>query len=363
MIASFYDKGLKGLLNNASLRIDNNSYKLIKRPVELNELTCTCEAFTENINPTFLVISDARGRYIYGSLAGVPVLNSDNKTEINGTDIKSVLSCDVILDKQDFASVNEAINYIFVQWDNQTGGVFGSRSLFSNEYTECELVYDETIGTIKIDNDGLKPVYPNGVYNALEEMQSLMRYYKLYLDTEIDIANRVVRFIIGRTMAEPVNVKLWEYGVKNYGKWVADVNDCQGYLMSTDDNDRNHYYTEETSTGAKSIRWILTASGDITTNTSKRDIYPIKRKIVTSTESMTDANMLALEILLENKYNEDIELPASIIQPSFETLFKVYVNRGDTKPYKDLPCGELQYDASGLVKFKIGWRYTGVNFI
>lgn len=352
MIVSFYDKDFNGLLNNASLRVDNDSYKLIKRPVELNELTCTCEAFTEDINPTFLVISDARGRYVYGSLAGVPVLNSKNKTEINGTDIKSMLSSEVTLhtiSSDYFGIVNEAIDYIFDQWDREVNqGSF-----------KYKLIYTKDVGYVYIKD--LVPFYPFGKYNVLEELQSLLRYYKLYLDTKLDLVNGEIQFIIGRTMLEPVDVKLWEYGVKNYGKWIADVNECQGYFVETKDGAENWLIVD--NDGVPTIKWILTASGNVTTDPNKRDIYPIKRKIVSSSESMTDANMLALETLLESQYNEDIELQATDIKPTFETRFDVYVTRGSAEPYKKLPCGELQYDTSGLVKFKIGYRYTGVNFI
>lgn len=345
MIISFYDNNFKGLQNNASLRVDNDGYKLIKRPVELNELTCTCEAFSEDIQPTFLVISDARGRYVYGSLAGIPLLNSENKTEINGTDLRSMLSSDVILDKSDFTTVNEAMNYIFTQWFNQVN---------QNSFN-CELV--DNSETISVGD--LVPLYTKGQYNALEEMQSLMRYYKLYLDTKIDLINKKIQFIIGQTMLRPVNVKLWEHGVKNYGKFIADVNECQGYVVKTE-NDVTTWYTDYE--GVESIRWILTSDNNITDDTTKRDIYPIKRRIVTSGENMKDANALALEELLNSTYNEDIELPADIIKPDFETRFDVYVERGKGL-YKQLPCGELQYDSSGLVRFKIGYRYTSVNFI
>jgi hypothetical protein len=345
MIVSFYDNNFKGLQNNASLKVDNKGYKLIKRPVELNELTCTCEAFTEDIQPTFLVISDAPGRYVYGSLACIPLLNSENKTEINGTDLRSMLSSDVILDKADFVNVNEAINYIFTQWYEQV-----NQSSFI-----CELV--DNVGTIDIVD--LAPLYVKGQYNALEEMQSLMRYYKLYLDTKIDIINKKIQFILGRTMLKPVNVKLWEHGVKNYGKFIADINEAQGYVVKTENDVEKWYSAYE---GIESVKWILISNNEITMDTTKRDIYPIKRKIVTSSENMKDANALALEELLNSTYNEDIELPADIIKPSLETRFDVYVERGKGL-YKQLPCGELQYDSSGLVRFKIGYRYTSVNFI
>lgn len=339
MIVSFYDETFRGLQNNASLVIDTKSYKLIKRPVEMNELSCICEPFTENIQPTFLVISDDRGRYIYGSLAGVPLLNNNNQTEINGTDIKSMLSSDVILEAGTYTSVNEIIRYIFNQWNNQVN---------QNSFN-CELLFNDNVGTIQIGD--LTAQYSKDVYNAWEEMQSYLKYYDLYLDTKIDLVNKKVQFIVGKTMLTKLNIKLWEYGIKNYGKWIADVNECQGY-----------YVNEETNTWTAGERWILTSNNNITVTESNRDIYPIKRKIIISNESLLDANIQALEDLLNALYNENIEIPTDTIQPDFETRFEVYVNKGEPK-YKDLPCGELHYDASGLTKVQIGYRYTGVQFI
>lgn len=368
MIVSFYDKDFEPIVNNTGLKIDKESYKLIKRPIELNELSCTCKAFDADIQPMFLVISDERDRYVYGSLAGVPVLNNDNKTEINGTDIKSILSSDVILNQPGgFIYVAQAIDYIFNQWNNQVN---------QNSF-DCELVLtDNDLAYVEIEDYEAR--YPNGLYNALEEIQNLMRYYKMYMETQIDVVNKKIVFIIGQTMVsdsrnvayDPTNIKLWEYGIKNYGKVVADINECQGYVVISEDKEADqshpeaytidHWFTRYN--GVDTIRWILTSSGDITDDPTKRDIYPIKRRIVTSSENMYEANKLALETLLEKQYNEDIELPATQIKPKFETLFNVYTHK-DGDLYKQLPCGELQYDESGLVKFKIGYRYTGVNFI
>ena len=337
MIVSFYDKEFKGLQNNASLTVDKESYKLVKRPVELNDLSCTCEPFTENIQPTFLVISDDLGRYVYGSLAGIPLLNEENKTEINGTDLKSMLSSDVILETGTFANVNEIITYIFNQWNIQVN---------QNSFT-CELLFNDNVGTVAIKD--LTPAYTKEVYNAWEEMQSYLKVYDLFLDTRIDLVNKKVQFIVGKTMYRKLNIKLWEYGIKNYGKWVADVNECQGYYNN------NGNWTA-------GYKWILTSQNQITTDESKRDIYPIKRKIFVSEEDLATANTEALTTLLDALYNENIELPTTNIIADFETRFEVYVNKGEEK-YKDLPCGELHYDASGLIKVQIGYRFTGVDFI
>lgn len=336
MIVSFYDEKFKGLQNNASLVVDKNSYSLIKRPIEMNSLTCVCEAFTENIQPTFLVIKDNIGNKVYSSLAGVPLLNSENKTEINGTDLKSMLSSDVILEPTTYSLVKDYIQYIFNTWKTQHQNAFNVELVFKDNVTD-------TIGD-------LKPSTDKAVYNAFDEIQAYLKFYNLFIDGDIDLINKKVVFTIGKTMFRLMNIKLWEYGLKNYGKFVADVNECQGYF-----NDGTNWNA--------GFKWIMTSNGSITTTESYRDIYPVKRKIFVSKEDLLDANTQALTELLNNLYNEDITLNAVDQIPDYETKFAVYVNKGDKQPYKYLPCGELHYNNVGLTKFQIGYRFTGAEFI
>lgn len=343
MIASFYDKNFKGLQNNASLVISKDSYSLIKRPVEMNTLSCVCEPFTEDIQPTFLVIQDNKGGYVYGCLAGIPLLNENNQTEINGTDLKSMLSSDVILDTtaNSYTTVNDYITYLFNQWKEQVN---------QNSFN-VELVFNENVETITLTD--LKPALEEkDVYNAYDELAQYLKYYDLYIEGSIDLINKKVIFTIGRTMFRPLRIRLWEYGIKNYGKWVADTNEAQGYYNNN-------------GTWQEGYKWILTSNNDITTTESLRDIYPIKRKVIVNTESIEKANEESLTELLNSLYNENIDLNADDIlqvNANFETKFAIYLKQGGGK-YKDLPCGELQYDATGLIKVQIGYRYSGVDFI
>lgn len=343
MIASFYDKDFKGLQNNASLVIAKDSYSLVKRPVEMNSLSCVCEPFTEDIQPTFLVIQDNKGGYVYGCLAGIPLLNENNQTEINGTDLKSMLSSDVILDTtaNDYTTVNDYITYLFNQWKEQVN---------QNSFN-VELKFNDNVETINLTD--LKPTFTEkDIYNAYDEMSQYLKYYNLYIEGSIDLINKKVVFTIGRTMFRNLNIRLWEYGIKNYGKWVADTNEAQGYYNNN-------------GTWTAGYKWILTSTNDITTTESLRDIYPIKRKVIVNTESIDKANEESLTELLNSLYNENIELNADDIlqaNANFETKFSIYLKQGQGL-YKELPCGELQYDANGLIKVQIGYRYTGVDFI
>ena len=341
MIVSFYDNKFKGLQNNASLVVDKDSYKLVKKPVELNEMSCVCEAFTENIQPTFLIVKDDYGRYVYGCLAGIPEINTENKTEITATDIKTMLSCDVLLNPLEeeinpTKSVLSWIKYIFNQSNTQ----------FLSKTCTCDLIINENVKDIVFNDDdienGLVPLSEKAVYNALEEIQKYLRVYDLFLDTQIDLKNEKVIFILGKTMYRQMNIKLWEYGIKNYGKWVADINECQGYFTNKD-----------TGEWIEGPNYILTSKNKITADLIKRDIYPVKRKIITNDSSLEEANAEALSTLADSLYNENIEIPSSEQQPDFETRFEVFVERGKEK-YKDLPCG--------LIKFQIGYRYTDIFY-
>ena len=343
MIVSFYDKNFKGLQDNASLVVAKDSYSLVKRPVEMNTISCVCEAFTEDIQPTFLVIQDNKGGYIYGCLAGIPLLNEKNQTEINGTDLKSMLSSDVILDVTSYITVNDYINYVFNQWKEQV----------NQDSFNVELIYNENVGTITMTD--LKPsTTEKDVYNAYDEIAKYLKFYNLYIDSKIDLINKKVIFTIGVTMwkNKNLNIRLSDYGIKNYGKWVADINECQGYYNNN-------------GTWTDGYKWILTSNNKITTTESLRDIYPIKRKVIINTESLNKANEESLTELLNSLYNENIELNADDIltdNASFETKFSIYLKKGQGI-YKELPCGELHYNANGLTKVQIGYRYSGVEFI
>lgn len=349
MIISFYDNEFKGLQGNASLVVDNASYSLIKRGVDLDSLTCKCEPFTENIQPTFIVVKNDKGKSIYGCLAGIPRLNTDNQTVVTGSDLKTMLKSDVMLSfTKYYRRVNDYFQYVFDQWNEQVN---------QNSF-DCELVFNSNVG--RIDFDYLKPYVEDSkqVVNAWDAVFApYLKYYGLYMTSEIDLVNKKVVFRIGKSMYRDLNIKLWEVGIYDYGKWIADVNEAQGYVLNK--------ATGELTEGYK---WILTSKNVITTNAGLRDIYPVRRKVIMkeaadSTEETTlldEVNHEALTTLTKSMFNENIDIEG--IDADFETQFNVYPKRG-AGFYKSLPCGELHYDAAGLKKVQIGYRFTGLQFL
>ena len=348
MIVSFYDREFRGLKNNASLTVDNASYKLVRRAVDLDDFQCTCEAFREDINPTFVIVKNDRGNYVYGALAGIPQLTEENQTKITASDLKTMLKSDVVLDfTQTFSSVDACLEYVFGEWMTQVNQ--GSIS--------CELELDRAIGTIAWSS--LQPsAETEQVYDAWEDVFApYLKFYGLFMETEIDLVVKRVIFRIGKSMQNPMSIKLWEHGIYDYGKWIADVNETQGCVLNT-----------ATHAIAYGMRWILTSESQITTNTALRDIFPIKRKIIFKETQdqeevaglLDEANYEACKELAESMFQENIELEG--ITADFGTRFEIYVNRGE-KMYKSLPCGELEYDDAGLKRVQVGYRITGIEFI
>lgn len=346
MIVSFYDKNFRGLQNNASLVIDRESYKLIKRPAELNDLSCVCEAFTEDIQPAFLVIKNDVGNYVYGSLSGIPVLNSENKTEITGTDLKSLLSSEIVITPNTYTAANLVKDYftaLFDAWKTQV-----LQESFDVEFSYADDVdttvyFGKNVGTETLS---LIPSTETKILNVWEELQSYLYFYELYIDSKIDLVNKKIIFTVGKTMTEKVNIKLWEFGIRNYGKWITTINETQGYYGDA--------YTAGT-------RFILLQNNSITSDTSKRDIYPIKRQVAHA-ETREEADKEALTKLIESMYNENIDINESGKEYTFNTGFNVYVKKGG-ELYKTLPVGELEYDGTGLIRYQIGYRYSGVEYI
>lgn len=347
MILSFYDKDFNGLKNNASLIVDKKGFSITKRPIELNDFSCVCEAITEDIQPTFIVVKDDRGREtIYSSFAGVPILNADNKTEITGTDLKSMFVSDVVMQFTTYSSVGEIINALFDEWESQV----------NKGAIKCRIKYENDADLIPLIED-FEPTLEKDVYDVFTEMQFYLNAYNLYMDSRIDLVEKEVVFTIGKTMVNDRTIKLWEYGIRSFGKWVADINEVQGFLV--DDNGIWSSYKDD---NGENVIWILTSDNQITIDKSKRDIYPIKKKVFVSNESREQANKDALKELLNARFNENIELPVKDFKPDFETKFNVYLRKGE-ELYKSLPCGELIYDADGLCQYQIGYRYTGIDFI
>ena len=93
MIITFYDKDFIALQNNASLNVA--TWSISRRAIDFDDFTATCEAFTENVNPTYVVMKNDYGNYYYGAFAGIPELNNINQTNLQASDLKTIFNNEI----------------------------------------------------------------------------------------------------------------------------------------------------------------------------------------------------------------------------------------------------------------------------
>ena len=231
---------------------------------------------------------------------------------INGTDLKAMLKSDVLLTLGNLETVNEIFDTVFAQWHAQVNqGGFNAA-----------LEYNGNVDTVWTGN--LTHAGQAGIFDAWEDIFApYLKYYGLFMTSRVDLVNKKVIFTVGKSMYQDLNVKLWEHGIYDYGKWVASINETQGVVLRQDTGAYTH--------GA---RWILRSNNVVTNNTALRDIYPVKRKLILKeakdgteeTAKMNEASTEALEALCEGMFNENIEI--SGMHADFETRFNVYPQRG-----------------------------------
>ena len=348
MIVTFYNKDFIALQNNSSLNVENTSWKIIKRAVDFDDFSLTSQAFVEDVNPTFVVMADNFGRYVYGAFAGVPQITKDNKMKLDASDLKTIFNNEILLTLGTYTTLKQFIQHVFNEFKIQN-----IQQSFNIELdlTDIENVF---LDDVFIPETKLK------VYNFWKDiLVPYMKYYDCYMNSILDIKNKKIKFSIKRTNKHYLPLHLWEYDLKNYGKWVASVNEAQAVVSL------NGSLTYD-------AKYILTSNNAITTDENNRDLYPIKKNIILKeTDDSTKVNELlfegrveALKTLINNRYNESIKINANNIQSyekaDFDTSFNIYVEKGVL--YKTLPLGEIQIDNKENKILKIGYKIDNIVY-
>ena len=157
MIVSFLDQNFKGLQNNASLIVGNENYLLVKKPVELDELSCTCEAFTEDIQPTFLVIKDNIGDG-NGNLINVSE-TYDGTNLINSTISGNVgYNYALYVDRHHYAKKMDVSNCRFI------GNTFSQAIISTGVREKFHFINCTVAGNLLLSSNALIHAYAKYVY-------------------------------------------------------------------------------------------------------------------------------------------------------------------------------------------------------
>lgn len=344
MIITFYDKDFNPLQDNASLNV--GEWNLTRRAVDYDDFTAISEPFLEEINPTFVVLKDDFGRYKYAAFAGIPELTKDNQTSLQASDFKTIFNCDII------TSFSTGFTYLYDYFDEVMNDFVGQ--VLQGSFT-VEL---DTRSILDVEISDLGPIEKTECLNIWEDcIKPYLKYYDLYLESKLDIKNKKIIFTIKKCNHKYMPLRLWEYNIRNYGKYITSINEVQALVLYTPGQDRYYGY-----------QWILKSDNSITTNPNQRDLYPIKRKVIfieTDDNSqanintlLNDGNIEALQTLVEARYQESFTINIDNDQRydgiDFDTSFRIYAKQGVL--YKILPLGEIIEDSKGKKTLKIGYK-------
>lgn len=344
MIVIFYDKDFNALQNNASLNV--GKYEIRKKAIDFDDFNCTSEAFVEDVNPCFVVLKTDVGRYKYGCFAGIPQINNDNQTSLQGSDLKTLLNNDVLIQFGTYQNLKEMMDYLFTTFNTQ---------VIQNSYTV-------EFNTSDISNINLSILIPGTtlqVYNCWDFIVPYLKYYDCYMESIIDLSTKKIIFYIKKANKYVVPLKLWEHDIKNYGKWIASVNEAQAVVSLN-------------GTLSYGTKYLLLSNNQITNVVNDRDIFPIKRKVffkeTTNNEEVqsliNEASIEALTTLVEARFNESITLPITGISrfenAGFDTSFAIYAKRGVL--YKTLPIGTIYEDGTDKKELTIGYKPNSIVY-
>ena len=344
MIITFYDKDFKALQNNASLVVGKWSIK--RRAVDFDDFTATSEAFVEDVNPTYVVMSDDLGKYYYGAFAGIPQLTEDNQTNLQASDLKTFFNSEIVYTNPERDNLVIYLRGVFTTFALQVSRDFAI--YFDDDIQDISLTY-------------LKPSGEHKSYNTWEDLiLPYLKYYDLFMESSLDLINKKLNFRIRKANKNEVPLRLWEFDIKNFGKQIAPVNSSRGAVLF----DGNLEY---------GTPFYLLEDNSITTNKELINLYPPKHKYyfmeesssnMTLAEAKNKINFEALKILVEARYSESLEINTKGIaqyeEAYFDTSFNIYVKKG--KLYKKLPLGEITDDNTGIRKLKLGYKVDDLVF-
>lgn len=334
MFITFYDKDFRPLADNSSLNVE--SYSLKRRAYDLNEFSCVCEPVEIEAEPMFAVLKDNRGASYYDMLNPIIEKNNENKSVVTARDLKALFNTNIVFAPPavTLTSAQAAFEEVFAQWKSFLGSGFATVSLDVSDLAGIAL--KEFSLPAEKDVRCVKDLFAN-----------LLGYYDLYMTSKIDLAQKKLTFVVGRTYVQRKLLKLEDFGISDFDKVAADVN--VAVAMTSDYSQRKN--------------WYLTSKNQITDNAALQDIFPVKAEIYTN-DDLTQANYDAIAALADNRFQEGIEVNTAEIagdffdDADFGTTYEIYTKKGK---YKDLPIGEISETDPDNRVIRIG--YKPISFI
>lgn len=349
MIINFFDRNFRPLTDNASLAVE--SYELIRSAVDFDTFKCICEPHGININPFFVTLEDDKGRYVYGTMAGIPERQTaNNKTQIIAADLKTLFNGEVALD---FRGINYTLLSSYIQ---HLFNVFSAQLVQGLYPISIDLtgLGDKAFNMALVKTDA---AFKADLWATLSET---LLYNDCYIESQIQLYDtqqynrngvlvtipKGIHFRIASNKLVTKPIVLTDYNIEDFSKTIAPLNEAVVY-------DKDLTSVQKT--------WYLLSDNQLTQNKALRDLFPIKRKIF-SGDVVSNAESEAVLALAENKYQENIAIPFNAaINPQdfyFDTFLDIYPqptfdNEGNRiNKYKSLPVGAI-----GITESREGSTY------
>jgi len=360
MILTFYDKDFKPISDNSSLNI--GSWDLTNKAIDFDDFSCTSEPFLINVQPTFAVMMDDLGNYLYGCFAGVPELTIENQTKLTGSDLRTFLNNDIYCLYSNYGS--KTLKDYFTDVINDFQSQINDDSISIDfDFTKC------SAENIIISSGELQPSMTSyeikNIWNDL--LIPYLEYYDMFLSARIDLVNKKIVYSFvdiggGFNNLQYLSIKIHadDYGILNLGKYSTSLNEAQAIVVSG-----------TTSISESSYAILKKDNSIVVTSTpqNERELFPPKKKTILKTASsssevsglMSEGIEEAVQALANARYNESISLVAGkdeiINNAGLSDVVSIYMKNGNVyNKYKDLPVGSIKTGKNKDKTMTIGYK-------
>src|SRR5690554_1442513 len=185
MYYALYDRNFNTLGKNGTRKIE--TYRLQERCYDFSALKIVGAEIDKNISPFWVSVNNSDGSIKFMTLFGVASTEKNNKTSIEGKDLKTIFNTDIVLDFENntFTHLSAMLQYIWNEFREQIDIGFPISEFDTSSITDIEIVSNVAEGEKK-------------VYNVWNLLASEIYYYNIHLEYSVDPYTKKIRFIFAK---------------------------------------------------------------------------------------------------------------------------------------------------------------------
>lgn len=329
-----YDRNLKPIGSSYLLE----SWSRIRRSYDFDSMSIEGEQIPLSADPFIVVINDKQGKISFSGLASTPEsIEKTKKTKITLKDYKTLWNTDILIPNSKLMRryLFQEIEDFLIVWSMSCDTGLPSVSWDISQIMDIEI------------EESLTKAQSIFLYDTLSGLLSL---YNVYVETELDLYRKTLKFIFKKAGIESVSIRLKDFNIHSVEKSFGDFNRVSIYSKSL----------------SLVQSWGITEDNNIVkiSEDTQSLIYPAKVKnFIADSDSAEDINNALYEAVLElsqNRYQENIDIDIqqgkSIIDlgaVDFSYSVNTYI---EGERYRTLPVGEIETDSKGKHILRLGYR-------